>query len=190
MISPVLASPPPQVSHPAQSDLHNDFVSPRAGTARPIARKKTKVWWVFFLLNFLWHFQLQKLPRIKSEYSTLTASAKRSFAAKLLKATLPPKLQFGEEVDICVLFSSSTLQICINHQGYDLWLIPVNIDDLPLTKKILSSLNQQELCLEDILPWKSYKGLDKFAMKPKGANFKFPIPSYNKFLDIYNEVND
>ena len=69
-------------------------------------------------------------------------------------------------------------------------MIPVNIDDLPLTKKILSSLNQQELCLEDILPWESYKGLDKFAMKPKGANFKFPIPSYNKFLDIYNQVKD
>ena len=68
--------------------------------------------------------------------------------------------------------------------------MPVNLENVPMTKKIVSSqgLRLQELCLEEILPWESFLGSTKFTSKPKGIHFRIPIPSYNKFLDIYNEV--
>ena len=87
-------------------------------------------------------------------------------------------------------FSMSDILFIIYLQGYYLWELPVHLDNLPMTKKIVASikLRSQELCLEDILPWESYRGLKKFTVKPKNKSFKIPLPSYNKFLDIYNEV--
>lgn len=55
------------------------------------------------MIVFYWNILLeilflQKLPRLEAEYTSLTASAKRSFSYKLLKATLPPKVEYGEQV--------------------------------------------------------------------------------------------
>ena len=44
------------------------------------------------------HIYLQKLPKMTTEYLLMTASKKRCFSSKLLKATLPSNIQYGEPV--------------------------------------------------------------------------------------------
>ena len=133
---------------------------------------------IFYYKNIL-----QKLPKLSKPYKEMTAQAKRSFSDKIVRATLPTYLDYGDSVShdnfgfIYFLFHIL--------QGYDVWTTEVQLCHLPMTRKYLRGY--QHICLEDILPWASYEGSTKISRQPK-ENFKVHLKSYNMFLDIFNEV--
>ena len=75
-------------------------------------------------------------------------------------------------------------------KGFKIWRRKTDLNNLSLTRKIMKDLNfsGHDLCLEDMIAWKSFKGAKKFTENPKKGCIKIPRLSYNKFLTIFSEI--
>jgi hypothetical protein len=50
------------------------------------------------------------------------------------------------------------------------------------------NFNKHDICLDDIISWKSYEGAKRFTEQPKKGSLKIPRLSYSKFLTIFSEI--
>ena len=75
-------------------------------------------------------------------------------------------------------------------KGFKIWRRKTDLNNLSFTRKIMKDLNfsGHDLCLEDMIAWKSFKGAKKFTENPKKGCIKIPRLSYNKFLTIFSEI--
>ena len=75
-------------------------------------------------------------------------------------------------------------------KGFKIWRRKTDLNNLSITRKIMKDLNfsGHDLCLEDMIAWKSFKGAKKFTENPKKGCIKIPRLSYNKFLTIFSEI--
>ena len=80
--------------------------------------------------------------------------------------------------------------IYLGAKGFKIWYRKTNLNNLSMTKKFMKDLNftGHDICLEDLISWKSYKGAKKFTEIPQKGCIKIPRLSYNKFLTIFSEI--